>query len=65
MCRTVWTVEELNFTSPGMGNLPTDGPVQITTKEIREMEERWNALAMTSETPAIMDDITEVILFTQ
>ncbi|CAL8463617.1 g3151 [Coccomyxa elongata] len=34
---------------------------QITTKEIREMEEHWNALAMTSQTPATMDDITEVV----
>jgi hypothetical protein len=37
------------------GGLP-----QITTNEIREMEERWDALAMTSDTPAVMQDITEV-----
>ncbi len=37
-----------------------DGNVQITTKEIREMEERWNALALRSEHPAVLNDITEV-----
>ena len=36
------------------------GVPQITTNEIREMEERWDALAMTSDTPAVMQDITEV-----
>lgn len=37
-------------------------PAQITTKEIRKMDERWEEISMKSENPTFSEDITEVRL---